>query len=198
MISSHDNARRWYAVAVEIGREPDTRMRLAEQDYETWLPLLAERVRRPERRDRRDRGERWRVVEHPLFPGYLFLGADDQTAWHPVTDTRGVIGVVSIQGQPLPARVGQVERIQALALSGDGTLWLDGEGELRAGPLASAAGRRITSYRVGEALTITDGPFTSFPARYREPTREGAHRVWAMLFGRATPVELEEGAFRRA
>jgi transcription termination/antitermination protein NusG len=47
-------------------------------------------------------------------------------------------------------------------------------------------------FDVGQSLRIKDGPFTDFPANVEEVLYEKSKlRVSVMIFGRATPVELD-------
>ena len=79
----------WFVVWTESRAEKMVESRIASLGLEPWLPTVTERRRW---------SDRWREVETPLFPGYLF--ARPAAQWHTVLHTPGVLTVVKSGGRP--------------------------------------------------------------------------------------------------
>jgi transcription antitermination factor NusG len=82
-------------------------MMLAHKGYESLLPLYKCRRRRP---------DRFRDVELPVFPGYLFCQFD-ALARLPILTTPGVLHVVGIGHTPVPVDETEIQAIQRLVNS---------------------------------------------------------------------------------
>lgn len=83
-------ADRWLVIWAESRAEKQVAKRIAALGLPAWLPLIKERRRW---------SDRWREVEFPLFPGYLFarVGAGD---WSSLLRIPGVLTVVRHNGKP--------------------------------------------------------------------------------------------------
>lgn len=81
----------WYAVRVKSGREAKAVADLRERLFDTYLPM--------ETRMRRTLRGRTRV-EHPLIPGYLFVGVKPHQSLYFVTRVETVQSIVCQGGQP--------------------------------------------------------------------------------------------------
>lgn len=80
----------WFVVWCESRSEKKVQERIRAKGLTTWLPTYRERHRW---------SDRWREVELPLFPGYVFARSSD-CDWHRVLRTPGVLTVVKNQGKP--------------------------------------------------------------------------------------------------
>jgi transcription antitermination factor NusG len=80
----------WFVVWAESRAEKMVAKRLAALGLAPWLPVVKERHRW---------SDRWRVVDCPLFPGYLFARATNAN-WHQVLRTPGVLTVIKEGGKP--------------------------------------------------------------------------------------------------
>jgi len=98
----------WYAVQVRSRYEVGVARYLRGMGFEEFLPLYESRKRW---------SDRTKVVQEPLFPGYLFCRFDLQNRL-PILKTPGVIQVVGYNRQPIPVDEGEVESIQTLVTSG--------------------------------------------------------------------------------
>ena len=119
------------------------------------------------------RGGRKATIKEKILPGYLLVKMvlDDNT-WLAVRTTPGVTGFVGIDNQPTPLSNTEVENIQKF--------------------ISSPAKRFKTKLSVGEAVKITDGPFSDFLGTVSEVDEEkGRVKVLVSIFGRETPVELD-------
>ncbi len=119
------------------------------------------------------RGGKKATVKEKIFPGYLLVKMilDDPT-WLAIRTNPGVTGFVGAGNKPTPLSQGEVSNIQKF--------------------VASPAPRFKTKLSVGEAVKITDGPFTDFLGTIHEIDEEkGKLKVLVSIFGRETPVELD-------
>jgi transcriptional antiterminator NusG len=113
------------------------------------------------------------TIKEKIFPGYLLvkLILDDPT-WLAVRTTAGITGFVGSGSKPTPLSELEVANIQKF--------------------VSSPAPRFKTKFSVGEAIKITDGPFSDFLGTIHEIDDEkGKVKVLVSIFGRETPVELD-------
>ena len=113
------------------------------------------------------------TVKEKIFPGYMLVKMilDDNT-WLAVRTTPGITGFVGAGNKPTPLSEKEVNNIQKF--------------------VAAPAKRFKTKFTVGEAVKITDGPFSDFLGTINEMDEEkGKVKVLVSIFGRETPVELD-------
>lgn len=98
----------WYAVRVRSNRESVVSLHLRERGFEEFTPS---------HQVERQWSDRIKVIERPLFPGYVFcrLNMNDRL---PVLTVPGVVGLVGIGKQPVSIPDQEVERIRTLVRSG--------------------------------------------------------------------------------
>jgi transcription antitermination factor NusG len=99
----------WYALRVQSRLANIASATLRGKGYEEFLPLY---------RSRRRWSDRVKVLDQPLFPGYLFCRFDPQDRLLPVLTTPGVIGVVGAGKTPLPVSEEEVEAVKIILRSG--------------------------------------------------------------------------------
>src|SRR5450759_4526463 len=80
----------WFVIWAESRAEKKVEQRMAAMGLSPWLPIVKERHRW---------SDRWREVDGPLFPGYLFAKATNAD-WHKILRTPGVLTVVREGGKP--------------------------------------------------------------------------------------------------
>jgi transcriptional antiterminator NusG len=113
------------------------------------------------------------TVKEKIFPGYLLVKMimDDET-WLTVRTTPGITGFVGAGSKPSPLSETEVANIQKF--------------------VSSPAKRFKTRFSVGEAVKITDGPFSDSLGSISElDVEKGKVKVLVSFFGRETPVELD-------
>lgn len=113
------------------------------------------------------------TVKEKIFPGYLLVKIilDDPT-WLAIRTTPGITGFVGTGNKPTPLSDAEVANIQKF--------------------VSSPAPRYKTKFVVGEAVKITDGPFSDFLGTIHEMDEtKGKVKVLVSIFGRETPVELD-------
>lgn len=80
----------WFVIWAESRAEKQVAKRLSALGLSAWLPIVRERHRW---------SDRWREVEMPLFPGYLFARAAIAD-WPRILKTPGVLTVITEKGKP--------------------------------------------------------------------------------------------------
>ena len=96
----------WYAVQTHSRHERLVSAQLREQGLTTFLPLITRVQRWSDRR---------KLVEFPLFSGYIFVYAlRSPQMRRTVLFTRGVAGFVAMQGEPLPIPDEQIDSIREI------------------------------------------------------------------------------------
>jgi transcription antitermination factor NusG len=98
----------WFALQVRTRHETAIAGFLQSKGYEQFLPLYSVKKRW---------SDRVRVIEAPLFPGYLFCRLDPQYRL-PVLKTPGVIQIVGYNRVPAPIEETEIQGIQTLVASG--------------------------------------------------------------------------------
>ena len=123
------------------------------------------------------------ISERRFFPGYILVQMDmtDET-WHLVKSTPKVTGFIGGSAmRPTPISDKEVENI----------LHQVQEGVEKPKPKVL--------FEVGESVRVTEGPFTDFNGNVEEVNYEKSKiRVSVLIFGRATPVELDFGQVEKA
>lgn len=113
------------------------------------------------------------TVKEKIFPGYILVRMLlDDASWLAVRTTPGVTAFVGLGNKPTPISEEEVETILRF--------------------MKMEAPKYKTSYSVGEAVKIIDGPFAEFLGSVDSIDDEkGKLKVLVSIFGRETPVELD-------
>lgn len=172
----------WHVVYIGGSGEKVTTELLRRHGFTSYYPKFRKMV--PPPRDRLSKAQRknlhhlMRPVVKPLFPGYLFVHFDMGTElWHSVFRFAGVYGMVCADDLPVRVPDELVKRLMALEV--DGAIPLQT-------PVAALP------FKAGDSVRVTDGPFASFPGMIEElDESRGRALIDVMIFGRATPVDLE-------
>ena len=122
-------------------------------------------------------------VERKLYPGYVLVEMvwNQETA-HIINSIQGVIkflhhggGHVPVGVEPMALRQDEVNRLLGIAEE-----------------VEPEAPKEEIPFMIGQAVTITEGPFTDFNGTVEEVVADkGKVRVSVSLFGRPTSVELD-------
>lgn len=112
-------------------------------------------------------------LKEKIFPGYILVRMIlDDMSWLAVRTTQGVTAFVGAGNKPTPISDSEVQAIIKF--------------------MAMEAPKYKTSFSVGEAVKITDGPFADFLGSIDSIDEEkGKLKVLVSIFGRETPVELD-------
>lgn len=116
------------------------------------------------------------TVERKVYPGYVLVEmVVDQETLHVINGIQGVIKFVGKDRDPQPLRADEVNRLLGIA---DETV--------------EEAPKEEIPFLVGQAVAITEGPFTDFNGTVEDVMADkGKVRVSVSLFGRPTSVELD-------
>lgn len=169
-------SKRWYVVHVYSGMEKSVRKALEERIQRAELEDYFSQILVPSEEVVEIKDGRKSISERRIFPGYVLVEMEltDQT-WHLVKSTNKVTGFLGGSGnRPTPISEREVEKI--LSQMEEGT----------------EKPRPKVLFEVGETVRVKDGPFADFNGNVEEVNYEKSKvHVSVMIFGRATPVELE-------
>ena len=116
-------------------------------------------------------------VERKLYPGYVLVEMTmNQETAHVINSIQGVIKFVGQDRKlPQPLRPEEVNRLLGIA-----------------DEKAEAEPQEEIPFMIGQAVEITEGPFTEFSGTVEDVMPDkGKVRVTVSLFGRPTSVELD-------
>jgi transcription antitermination factor NusG len=125
--------RRWYACQTRSRSEKRVVRLLPYRDVGAYLPVV---------RLVRQWADRTKIVEFPLFPGYIFARFG-LTELHGVLSVPGIASVVSVGGRPVPIRDAEIENIRRVA----------------AGLAATNKRPEPQPFQRGDPVRVIDGPF---------------------------------------
>src|ERR687896_1834116 len=170
---------RWYAIQTTAGHENKVRS-LIQRKIDADAKAAEERPIRQALVPTQDQIEikngKKVTVERKMFPGYVIVEMlMNQDTLHVINSIQGVIKFVGHDRLPQPLRPDEVNRLLGIAD--------DSEPE---------EPKEEIPFLVGQAVAITEGPFTDFNGTVEEViTDKGKVRVSVSLFGRPTSVELD-------
>ncbi len=173
-ITTTDNPEaKWYVVHTASGHEARVSETLRQRVESMSLQDLVFELLVPTQDRVVIRGGRKATVKEKIFPGYLLVKMIvTDNSWLAVRTTPGVTGFVGTGNQPTPLSDAEVANIQKF--------------------VSSPAPRYKTKLSEGEAVKITDGPFSDFLGTVHEVDEaRGKVKVLVSIFGRETPVELD-------
>jgi len=170
---SNDTRAHWYVVHTHSGYEWQVAQTLKQRveamdQKDKILEILI-----PTQETVQIRAGKKQNVTEKILPGYLFIKMIlDDVSWLTVRTTQGVTGFVGTGNKPTPISNEEVDAIQRF--------------------MALEAPKYKAKFSIGEAVKITDGPFTEFLGSIEAIDEEkGKLRVLVSIFGRETPVELD-------
>mgnify|MGYP002622968233 CR=1 FL=1 len=168
----------WYALKAISGKESKVKeyieLDMKNHGYEKYVP----QVLIPSRKEEKIvRGKRT-VKEVSLLPGYVLVEAMlIGEIPHMLRNTPGVLGFLGGTDNPTPMRQSEINRMLRVD---------DGSEEV--------SQTLQVQFNIGEAVTVTDGPFAGFKALVEEIDHDKQKvKVAVKIFGRVTPLELSYG-----
>ncbi len=170
---------RWYAIQVTAGHENKVKGLLERRIAEDPRPADQKLVRQalvPVQEAIEIKNGKKVAVERKLYPGYVLIETTmSQEAQHLVNSVQGVIKFVGTGRLPQALRQDEVNRLLGIV-----------EETTEQGP------KEEIPFLVGQAVEITDGPFSDFSGTVEEILPDkGKVKVSVSLFGRPTTVELD-------
>jgi transcription antitermination factor NusG len=139
----------WYAIHIRTCHEKACATRLQMKGYEVFLPLYV---------SRRKWADRFKEIQVPLFPNYLFCRFDARVV-APILTTPGVLRIVGNGNHPVSVDDREIEWIRAVMSSGLSSepwhqLVTGGKVKIGHGPLRGVEGTFVSMGR-GDQLVIT-------------------------------------------
>jgi transcription antitermination factor NusG len=152
----------WFALRIKSNFEKVSSQILEQKGYDAFLPTY---------RTRNRWSDRTKVIDRPLFPGYLFCRFD-QNDRLPILVTPGIMGVVGVGKTPMPVAEQEIEAIQAILRSGlPATPW----------PFVT----------VGQRLLIERGPLSGVEGILQEIKNSYRFIVSVNLLQRSVAAEVD-------
>ena len=168
-----DDGRHWYVIHTYSGYENKVKQNLMHRIETMEMQDQIFRVIVPTEEEIEIKNGQRRTVQKKVFPGYVLVQmrmTDD--SWYVVRNTPGVTSFVGHGNRPTPLEESEVKAILK--------------------QMEEEAPKVRVSYQVGQAIKITDGPFTDFEGIVDAIDHErGRVRVLVSFFGREAPVELD-------
>ena len=170
---------RWYAIQTTSGHENKVRSLIQRKIDQNPRPAAERPIRQalvPTQEVVEIKNGKKVNVERKLFPGYVLVEMDmNQETLHTINSIQGVIKFVGHERFPQPLRPEEVNRLLGIAEE-----------------VEEQAPVEEIPFLVGQAVAITEGPFTDFNGTVEEVMPDkGKVRVSVSLFGRPTSVELD-------
>ena len=140
----------WFALQVIPRHEQTVDTMLAWKGHGHLLPTC---------RIRRKWSDRIKVIEQPLFPGYVFCRSQRSLLMALIRNTPGIIRVVSFGGKPHPVSNEEIDALQRVVQAGRDVcsfpyLSAGQEVQIIAGPLSGITGI-VTEFRKRHRLVIS-------------------------------------------
>src|SRR5690606_38935088 len=134
-----------------------------------------------------------RTVRQNKLPSYVLIRMDlTNESWGVVRNTPGVTGFVGNAYDPYPLTLDEVVKMLAPEAEEKATKAAAAEEEgLPAGTPSRQVEVQVLDFEVGDAVTVTDGPFATLQATINEINADSKKvKGLVEIFGRETPVEL--------
>ncbi len=168
-----DDGRHWYVIHTYSGYENKVRQNLMHRIETMEMQDQIFCVIVPTEEEIEIKNGQRRTVHKKVFPGYVLVQMRmNDNSWYVVRNTPGVTSFVGHGNRPTPLDDTEVKAILK--------------------QMEEEAPKVRVSYQVGQAVKITDGPFTDFEGVVDAIDHErGRVRVLVSFFGREAPVELD-------
>lgn len=177
--------RAWYVLRAISGKEAKVKEVLEAQMRNTDLGKYVFQVLIPTEKVLTVRNGKKVIKEKNLYSGYVFVEAllyGD--VMHELRNTTNVIDFLrgrNKSDQPEPLRQSEVQRMLGMA-----------------DEMAEVTVDSINDYLVGETVKVIFGPFNGFTGEIEEVDRDKKKlKVMVKIFGRKTPLELENSQVER-
>ncbi len=183
--TSATNARpkRWYVVHAFSGFEKSIQRALIERIARSDFADQFGQVLVPVEEVVEIKNGQKKTAERKFFPGYILVEMEmTDDSWHLVKSTPKVSGFIGgTATRPAPISAKEVATIL---------------GQIETG---GEKPKPKILFEVGEAVRVKDGPFADFMGNVEDVSYDKSKlHVSVMIFGRATPVELDFGQVEKA
>lgn len=162
LASRQNAAPRWFALRVRARAEKTVAYMSHNKGFPTYLPVYP---------SRRRWSDRYKTVELPLFPGYVFCQLDPEHRM-PLLTIPGVMNFVGIGRAPVAIEDSELEAVQKMLAFG-----------AEAGPWPYLA--------AGERVRVDYGPLAGIEGIYVETRKEQRIVVSVNLLQRSVAAEID-------
>jgi len=179
MAERYNTSRQWYAIHTYSGYEEKVATSIRQRADSLDMKDKIFQVLVPKEKMIEVKNGKRKVVEKRIFQGYVLVQMKmSEDAWFIVRNTPSVTGFVGSGTEPTPIGTDEIEKIMKR--------------------MGREEPKHKIDYRIGEVVSITDGPFKGFDGAINEidPTK-GKLKVLVNMFGRETPVELDSLQVKR-
>ena len=173
---------RWYAVQAFSGMEKSVKAGIEERIVRAGLQDQFGDILVPVEEVIEMKAGVKKISERRLYPGYVLVQMNmSDESWHLIKSTPRVTAFIGGSAQrPTPIKDKEVEII------------LQRMDDSKSNPT-----QKLT-FEKGESVRVIDGPFKDFSGAVEDINYEKSKlRVAVVIFGRATPVELEFGQIEK-
>ncbi|MBL7155800.1 MAG: transcription termination/antitermination factor NusG [Candidatus Omnitrophica bacterium] len=168
--------KRWYVIHAQTGYEEKVKASLEKKLKQTpEATQFISQIIVPTEQIAEIKGGKKKISQRKFFPGYLLVEMElNDKSWYFIKRTAGVTGFVGPHSRPTPLTEEEIKNI------------LKQTETTKAKPIPKVL------FEKGEAIRVKEGPFNNFNGSVEEVNHEkGKVKVSILIFGRATPVELE-------
>ena len=164
---------RWYAIQAYSGSELTVKKAIEQFAEEMGIQDKVAEVIVPTEDVIEIKGGKQKVVERPLYAGYVFAQLDlDTDLWHKIQSLPRVGRFIGEAKKPTPLQDKDIQLILEKAQN-------------------KGAPKPKVSFDTSEVVRIIDGPFANFTGVVEEYDMvHGKLRLNVSIFGRSTPVEI--------
>ena len=187
MAEENNSGKKWYALRTISGKEQKVKELLEAEIRNSDLGLYVHQVLLPtEKIVSTSRAGKKKKKKKPRMSGYIFVEATmTGEIEYELRNTTNIIDFVRNREnppKPEPVREAEINRMLGAADS-------DAMNEVDNG---------VNDYMVGESVKVISGPFNGFIGEIEEVNREKRTlKVMVKVFGRKTPLELENSQVER-
>jgi len=168
-------AKQWYVIHTQTGFEDKVKAAIDSKIKSGLVKDSISEVLIPIEQVSEIKAGKKKISQRKFFPGYLLVEMElNDENWYLVKSIQGVTGFVGAGSRPIPLKLDEIDTI------------------LKQAKEAKEKPTPKVTFEKGEAVRVTDGPFTNFNGTVEESNAaKGKIKVMISIFGRATPVELE-------
>jgi transcriptional antiterminator NusG len=165
----------WYVVHTYAGYENKVKANLETRIASLNMEDFIFQIEVPTQEETQIKQGKRQVVQSKIFPGYVLVRMDlTDESWSAVKNTPSVTGFVGTT-HPTPLSTDDVVKFLAP----------------KPKEAKKAEAPKVIDFRIGDSVTVMDGPFATLPATIVEINAEAQRlKVLVSIFGRETPVEL--------
>lgn len=163
---------KWYVLRTNPQCEDRAKASLEAAGFISYLPKMKKETRHA-------RTKVWQTKEYPLFTRYIFVGMEEgREHWGYIRACDGVECALGVNGTPLRVPSHEVEA------------FIEAQGNGQFDQMRRSSVKR--PFRVEEPVQIQEGPFAGFSGNVVSIGGKRQIEIMVTLFGRLTPVSIDE------